>query len=132
MTPKELRIGNFVKLFLNHEDYEIIEVTSKDLQYIEKNQGIYEPILLNQEWLYDFGFTYIDIGGNDYITYTDPNHDYYLQIDVRKKDNKYTIINNSINELVAFSMVDINHVHQLQNLYYGLTGEDLKIQGGNK
>ena len=68
------------------------------------------------------------IDGNDYITYTDPNHDYYLQLDVRRKDNKYLILDNSFDDLRAFSMVDIEYVHQLQNLYFALTGKELKYE----
>ncbi len=74
--------------------------------------------------MYKFGFKNIDKGGNDYITYTDPNHDYYLQLDVRRKDNKYLILDNSFDDLRAFSMVDIEYVHQLQNLYFALTGNE--------
>ena len=54
--------------------------------------------------------------------------DYYLQIDVRKKDSKYTILDNSFDDLRDFSMVDIVYVHQLQNLYFALTGEELIIE----
>ena len=67
----------------------------------------------------------LDKGDNDYITYTDSNHDYYLQIDIRKKDGKYSILDNSFDDLRDFSMVDISYVHQLQNLYFALTGEEL-------
>ena len=89
----------------------------------------FEPIPLTKEFLLKFGFENIDKGGNDYITYTDPNHDYYLQLDVRN-DGKYSILDNdnSFNDLRAFSMVDISYVHQLQNLYFALTGEELTFK----
>ena len=72
-----------------------------------------------------FGFVNIDKGNNDFITYTDSEHNYYLQIDIRRKDGKYLILDNSFDDLRAFSMIDIEYVHQLQNLYFALTGEEL-------
>ena len=125
MKATELRIGNYIKLMFNYEDYETIQVTSDELVDVDKKQADYEPFPLTEEWLYKFGFENIDKSDNDYITYTDPNHDYYLQIDVRKKDGKYAILDNSFDDLRDFSMVDISYVHQLQNLYFALTGEEL-------
>jgi len=126
MKATELRIGNYIKLMYNYEDYEIIQVTPDELVMIDKKQADYEPLPLTEEWLYKFGFTNIDKGDNDYITYADSNHDYYLQIDVRRKDGKYSILDNSFDDLRAFSMVDIMYVHQLQNLYFALTGKELE------
>jgi len=127
MKASELRIGNYIKLMYNYEDYETLQVTLHDLEYIEKKWADYEPFPLTEDWLYKFGFVDIDKGDNDYITYTDPNHDYYLQIDVRRKDGKYSILDNSFDDLRDFSMVDIMYVHQLQNLYFALTGEELTL-----
>ena len=128
MKLNELRIGNYIKLMLNYEDFAIVQVTFNDLEAVHNKKGVYEPMPLTDEWLYKFGFKYIDKGDNDYITYTDPNHDYYLQLDVRN-DGKYSILDNdnSFNDLRAFSMVDISYVHQLQNLYFALTGEELTL-----
>ena len=128
MKASELRIGNYIKLMFNYEDYETIQVTSDELVDVDKKRADYEPFPLTEDWLYKFGFKNIDKGGNDYITYTDPNHDYYLQLDVRRKDNKYLILDNSFDDLRAFSMVDIEYVHQLQNLYFTLTGNELKYE----
>jgi hypothetical protein len=121
----ELRIGNYIKLMFNYEDYETIQVTSDELVDVDKKRADYEPLPLTEEWLFKFGFKNIDKGDNDYITYTDSNHDYYLQIDVRRKDGKYSILDNSFDDLRDFSMVDISYVHQLQNMYFTLTGEEL-------
>jgi hypothetical protein len=125
MKANELRIGNYIKLMFNYEDYELLQVTSDELVDVDKKRADYEPIPLTEEWLYKFGFKDIDKGDHDYNTYTDSNHNYYLQIDVRKKDGKYSILDNSFDDLRDFSMVDISYVHQLQNLYFALTGEEL-------
>jgi len=127
MKANELRIGNYIKLMFNYEDYELLQVTSDELVDVDKKRADYEPIPLTEEWLYKFGFKDIDKSDNDYITYTDSNHDYYLQLDVRRRDGKYTILDNSFDDLRDFSMVDISYVHQLQNIYFVLTGEELTL-----
>jgi hypothetical protein len=123
----ELRIGNYIKLMFNYEDYEAIQVTSDELVMVDKKKADYEPLPLTEEWLFKFGFNHIDKSDNDYITYTDSNHEYYLQLDVRRKDGKYSILDNSFDDLRDFSMVDIMYVHQLQNMYFALTGEELTL-----
>jgi hypothetical protein len=134
MKANELRIGNLVDL--GNRIAKIIEIghlscVVADLEETQDTIEDYErtkPIILTEEWLYKFGFKDIDKGDNDYITYTDSNHDYYLQLDVRKRDGKYSILDNSFDDLRDFSMVDIVYVHQLQNLYFALTGEELTIK----
>lgn len=127
MKASELRIGNYIKLMLNHEDYKTLQVNLHDLESVELKTGDYEPIPITEELLMQLGFKYVDKGDHDYNTYTDPNHDYYLQIDVRRRDGKYSILDNSFDDLRDFSMVDIMYVHQLQNLYFALTGEELEF-----
>jgi hypothetical protein len=115
MKATELRIGNLVDL--GNRIAKIIEISNLscvvvDLEETQDTIEDYErtkPIPLSEEWLYKFGFKDIDKSDNDYITYTDSNHDYYLQ-------------------LRDFSMVDISYVHQLQNLYFALTSEELKYE----
>ena len=137
MKRNELRIGNLVDL--GNRIAKIIEISNLscvvvDLEETQDTIEDYErtkPIPLTEEWLYKFGFKDIDKGDHDYNTYTDSNHDYYLQIDVRKKDGKYSILDNSFDDLRDFSMVDISYVHQLQNLYFALTGEELIMNNNN-
>lgn len=125
MTASELRIGNYVNISLNDVDYNTIQIKVDDLYYITQKKGVYEPIPLTEDWLTKFGFKYIN-SNNSYLTYTKNN--YYLQMDVRKADNKWTIFDDIISDLVEFAKVDITHVHQLQNLYFALTGKELKIK----
>jgi len=72
-----------------------------------------QPIPLTEEWLLKFGFD--DLGtygygrGNFHICLHE--NEFYFSINNRK--------------------VFIKHVHQLQNLYFALTGEELTY-GGNK
>ena len=149
MKASELRIGNYV--YYEHTTHivsgvhgnkvyswwvkdgePVIEYEAKDISGTQVENPYmdvvsqYKPIPLTEEWLLKFGFVNIDKGNNDFITYTDSEHNYYLQIDVRKKDEKYLILDNSFDDLRAFSMVDIQYVHQLQNLYFALYGIDIQ------
>lgn len=135
MKSNELRIGNI--LTVGRYDVKVIEIHPLGVQVcdLEETQDTWEPyvdrikpIPLTEEFLLKFGFENIDKGDNDFITYTDSEHNYYLQIDVRRKDGKYLILDNSFDDLRAFSMVDIEYVHQLQNLYFALTGEELTLK----
>ena len=134
MKASELRIGNLVYVSDNETNIIFKQITPINIHNLMHLTGWdkspidieFEPIPLTEEWLYKFGFTNIDKGDNDYITYADSNHDYYLQIDVRRKNGKYLILDNSFDDLRAFSMVDIMYVHQLQNLYFALTGKELE------
>jgi len=123
MKANELRVGNWVS-----RDGEIYQASSPTITALENGYFNVEPVIISTEWLTKFGFEYINKGDNDYILYTDPNHDYYLQMDVRKGGDRWAILDNTVNELTAFAMVDIVHVHQLQNLYFALTGEELKYK----
>ena len=136
MKTNELRIGNLVYVTDNLTNLIFKEITPINIHNLMHLTGWdkspvdieFEPIPLTEEFLLKFGFKNIDKGGNDFITYTDSEHNYYLQIDVRRKDGKYLILDNSFDDLRAFSMVDIEYVHQLQNLYFALTGNELKYE----
>lgn len=108
MKANELRIGNLVRLrehdaFIQIEQYQLCESELINVQ----------PIPLTEEWLLKFGFD--DLGtygygrGNFHICLHE--NEFYFSINNRK--------------------VFIKHVHQLQNLYFALTGEELTY-GGNK
>jgi len=57
MKATELRIGNYIKLMLNHEDYETLQVTSDELVMVDKKQADYEPLPLTEDWLLKHGFS---------------------------------------------------------------------------
>ena len=105
MKANELRIGNWISHTPSQNksangNFIVSQINlfdSNTINGLESDDC--EPIPLTEEWLYKFGFKNIDKGDHDYITYTDPNHDYYLQIDVRKKDGKYSILDNSFDDL---------------------------------
>ena len=56
MKTSELRIGNYIKLMLNDDDFAIVQVTLNDLEAVDNKNGVYEPMPLKGEWLLKHGF----------------------------------------------------------------------------
>lgn len=123
MKSSELRVGNWVNN--NEEDYQI---TSATIVQLERGDSTAKPIDITYEWLLKLGFTYIH-GDNDYHIYASPEHDYYLQMDARRNNGEYVILDNTLlGDLRSFASTSIKYVHQLQNLYFALTGIELEIK----
>lgn len=127
MEAKELRIGNFIF----NGNNQIVEINIDRLRLLEKGIN-YEPIPLTQEWLLKFGFkkqkaVYIPVFSkrtNSKIwfsvygreEYQDPNE---LHINDPKK--WFSVEYNKFD-------VKIKYIHQLQNIYWCLTGEELTLK----
>ena len=137
MKATELRIGNLIeykiedKLDERKEWWEVSKVDFQDLTWLDSNpeDAYFRPIKITEEWLLKFGFE--DITGVDYILHIDvdfkliliPADAFYPQID--KADD------------VGWGSISLNkieYIHQLQNLYFTLTGEELTqvSEGENK
>jgi hypothetical protein len=127
----ELRIGNFV--YPNDENgtyYPVTEIRDRSICCTDKGDGEYdwcipevviglcdiEPIPLTEEWLLKFGAIKCD---------SPEEQGYFL--------GKYRVFANSLSQ-INFCFFDfgdwyqhIEFVHQLQNLYFALTGVDLQL-----
>lgn len=128
MIPaNELRIGNWIS-FNGVENYKVEGVTrygvlvynhAVRLKYfaLDLAQGIplTEEILLKRGWQYNNGKTSGDLT-KDTISKMD--------IDFIMGELK---IKSHYEEGALYRPLPINHLHQLQNLYYALTGEELEI-----
>jgi hypothetical protein len=125
MKANELRIGNIVlrKEFLhsNLENcrFDKIVVTHNDINACHIYNRHFEPIPLTEEWLLKFGFEWKQI--KDVSSYTFSKLEIY----------QYSSNNNKIFFEYSDGEVELKYVHQLQNLYFALTGEELTY-GGNK
>lgn len=125
MKTNELRIGNYLNQvkYLNGLCNEIRKVTSINKEgflnvdilskHIISSQPIdwFIPIALTEAWIYKFDF--INIGG------------------IFTKDKTWFEIENTKNKLWFSTYgndVEIKYVHQLQNLYHSLTGEELQLK----
>jgi len=130
MKAKELRIGNLIKgiyhqLDDNHDELEletICEVVTLDITfsgdysiYVDSDEQIehfseFQPIPLTEEWFLKFGLLKTKEGIILMGCY---------QI-VANEESWRIILKNGV--------LHIQYVHQLQNLYFALTGEELKQQ----
>ena len=118
MKATDLRIGNLFyyrvvdQLDERKEWLELSEIDYDDLRVIgikdEMNQD-YQPIPLTEEWLVKFGFKK------------------HLTEDIYPTFTKNLLNwNDGILYLTGYGFINhIKHVHQLQNLYFALTGAEL-------
>jgi hypothetical protein len=124
MKAEELRIGNLVLIPYNKSNKQegFYEATISKIgdfgSYIKPED--YEPILLTEEWLLKFGFEWKQI--KDLSSYTLPKLELY----------HYSSNNNKIFFEYADGEVELKYVHQLQNLYWVLCGEELTIKEAKK
>lgn len=134
---EELMIGNFILSLGYDEDMggniihdelgdEIEIVTHETFKYIvEDSLAVYKPIPLTADWLVKFNFNhtgykdgYIGKMFGSVVTLdfvlTKPGKLYENQVDY-------------IYELQNHRLVTIRYVHQLQNLFFSITGEQLTL-----
>lgn len=117
MNPRELRIGNFVFVRLDTPPMPIATVNLTDFILLDKGKDHLLPIPLAPEWLEKFGFYCPFVGVYEIIT---RRMDMIFRI--YKVSGDLFIIGN-----YESSASPIQYVHQLQNLYFALTGEELTI-----
>ena len=114
MKASEVRIGNWVK-----QPNGIIEVFTVSDSDDEGDINSYledeiEPIPLTEEWLIKFRFRYM--GSAPTLGINESWNCGNIKIEqLQSKD-------------LVFHGLQIKHVHQLQNLYFALTGEELGLQ----
>jgi hypothetical protein len=122
MKASELRIGNYYNQFGN--ETKISWVNLKELESAPEGQIWCKPIDLTDEWLLRFGFEKKGHGFSDNIYYKQQewaNWAYSVTISETGMVIKHGFMN-QWSELKA-----LNYVHELQNLYFALTGEELTI-----
>lgn len=138
LQPNELKIGNLVYFNNNHKEIGIVtgivtyisghtNINLNHRRDISYSYNELNPIELTEEWITKFGFQFVEKAV--YNTYNG-----YV------KDNIYVI-----NEVYQFSrrvlkpaihenfwedtcLRCLKYVHELQNLYNSLTGEELTIK----
>ncbi len=130
MTPQELRIGNYV-LEQNGQEITTIasitqpengifeyEVNDVDGMFIQVPEDEIEPIPITEDWLMEFGFlngnkqSQCDMWGCWYYD------DFKIIVD---KDGNFEAD-------VYVAELFLKYIHQLQNLYFSLTGDELTLK----
>ena len=117
MTASELRIGN--KFYLPNGEVGIISYHEIRLMIVALDKPNYQPIPLTEEWLLTFGFK-IDTKNFNWNAGIGVN-----EIGDFKLSLRYT---ESFGWFFKSRCTPIKYVHQLQNLYFALTGEELTFK----
>ena len=134
MKASELRIGNLIFDYAGRQiTIKKIDFPSEILIYFigcEENHSEYnlndiKPIRLTEEWLMKFGFKK--------KKYPNPRvWSYMYDFGFLSLRYHYFGLKNNRNYLISATECrwdnDIKYVHQLQNLYFALTGEELTIK----
>jgi len=113
MKARELMVGNYVYSLGTNEVQKTTGITEESpfidtitFDYLSYEE--IEPVPLTEEYLFKFGFTY------------------------NEKTECYHYYDFILNKSFVMQNIDIHvclkHVHQLQNLYFALTGEELTIK----
>lgn len=118
MKTNELRIGNFV--YDIHRGI-VVDVHLNVLRSIKTNKTcLYQSIPLTEEWLEKFGFTkaiYYDVDQNYYVYFDFSIYNFY--------DEGWFFLDPDNGHI---NTKGVKYVHELQNLYFALTGEELKMK----
>ena len=120
MKVSELRIGNSIM-----QDDDFVFVTWWRLELMENNKIEYKPIPLTEEHLFKFGFDKIE---NDIPTYFKCFGN-LIEDDYEFSFNIYVDSEQSYFITIFGRKIIIKYIHQLQNLYFALTEEELTIKG---
>jgi hypothetical protein len=149
MKASELRIGNYIADRGNKE-WQIDHWESIDKLSAKSNATMYmgilmethpmteyvdyiKPIPLTKEWLLKFGFK--QYNPKDEANSTDLNSRiFYTVIEDKQFEIAYDfgivkklLLRFREGDLSVIYKMDMKYVHSLQNLYFALTGEELKI-----
>ena len=118
MDVKELRVGNyFIPITDNGYELEPRKIKVSEFLLLSERPEKAKPIPLTEEWLIKFGFEMVQMDSNSgkYEVYS-----------------KYKLTYNTFHGWWLFNKrldrTPVKYVHQLQNLYFALTGEELPIK----
>jgi len=131
MKASELRIGNFINAIEDNSICKVEGINSNSLSVITKgrfgNQVIvsdifdgFSPIQLTEEWLLVFVFS-----KDNACWIGEPFNDGLMPIILNANLQLYYE-----DEVDEYNMVSrpLKYVHQLQNLYFALTGEEVEVK----
>lgn len=110
MKPEELRLGNFVwNDTLNIAVAVTIRILNEQVYYKTR----WDPVPLTEGWMTRFGFVY----EGDRV---------YRKGNFKLKISSMGVFRYHITPVT--NIIYLDFVHQLQNLYFALTGEELKLK----
>ncbi len=121
MKVEHLRIGNMV--YVLDEDFAktSLKVDLNDLCNIDCNPELYEPIPLDDEWLIKLGFK----RSSEKLIYLSMPQ---IKSEIHFEKHAYGNVIILHSNVGMFIPNDIEYIHELQNLFFAITGEELLIK----
>lgn len=128
IKAEEFRIGNILSTSLKSGMGRSVikKIGCQDIVRIKENTGsfIYNPIPLTEEWILRFGFEKFiikdEIAKNGYRILN--------KIELQDVGDGYFRLKHFYMGQIGAENTHVRYVHQLQNLYFALTGEELTIK----
>ncbi len=125
MKASELRIGNYLDFdgricFIEAIDKQGVEVKFLDNgeeEWIDLFQ--FSPIQITEEWALKFGF---EKKNNEVFIFKN-----LIKLNIWNKECELYLGDRTLVRWMVWDL-DIIQIHQLQNLYFALTGEELEIK----
>ena len=143
MKSNELRIGNYVFSAEDNKHGEVFQIDSSGIIFVNKNGNRWQdlkniqPIPLTEEILFKCGFEKVKNKDKEYlieyIGHTAQKARYAIfgtDIFITKVDKRgllWRSIDCDFMVLFYHKSIPIKYLHQLQNLYFALTGQELEI-----
>lgn len=134
MKSNELRIGNFVRYAAETQYVHAITRTGVEVDGLAIKFEDVSPIDLTEEWLLKFGFDLSKSNKHIYITYATYGIFSVVKYDKSKIVEEYKHLNHD-DYIVVYnqcadecSFYNFKYVHQIQNIYFALTGEELTLK----
>ena len=123
IQPNELRIGNYIEYFIEDkfegDEWVLNKVDEDDIVFCVLNKEqfnlSYRPIPLTPEVLENCGFEKV---GGYYSKSPIIFHEYYIEIEANDTSYRGSIV----------PLYNCKYLHQLQNLYFALTVEELEYK----
>lgn len=140
IEAKDLRIGNLIYFTKDHPVSEVTQIFKKGVN-VNTTDGmcpyvLIEPIKLTEKWLINFGFKECEPSryGHKY-TIGRADWGFTIENSFEKETwffghEHYDSGNEDENNKSMHFCFDLKYVHQLQNIFYSLTDEELQTQAG--
>ena len=133
MKATEFRLGNLYEYFIQDdldsrkEWWVLCQMEVESLKWVSEHpeDEDYRPIPLTEEWLLKFGFRLKDYSESKRSSFVDKD-----QFPIYDHGFVNMYINKSGSFFYVGSLLHVNlkYVHQLQNLFHALTGEELLLR----
>lgn len=131
MNKNEIRVGNIVYDSL-HESYDrVIGIKKNDIVQFpfgfDTDMHLIDGIKINSDILKTLGFIQDKPTEEFYVkTYNDPLDKNYIKMTMFFANNKWTLCV-ILGEDSSIGLKDIKYVHQIQNAFFMVTGEELDV-----